>query len=124
MESALTMFAHHHMPVILTITAVTAATVFAIISVKSSRRGKLPPGPTGLPIFGYIPFIPRNYTGKLRQLRQQYGKVFSLRLGSQDVVVVTDIDVIKTITNNDAFNNRPDFSMVEIFAPDILGNCK
>lgn len=44
-------------------------------SLKRKHR-KLPPGPTGLPVFGYYPFLGKEPEKKLRELGKKYGNVF------------------------------------------------
>lgn len=75
------------------------------------KRKNLPPGPTGIPIFGYAPFFPSNYGPTLKQLFAKYGKIISMRLGSYDVVFISDFDVMKKVTRLPEFNDRPDFNI-------------
>ncbi|KAF8881878.1 cytochrome P450 [Infundibulicybe gibba] len=55
--------------------------------VQASQR--LPPGPKGLPFFGNLFQVPvlRPYP-KFREWAQQYGSIYHLRLGPQDVIVL------------------------------------
>ena len=78
------------------------------------KRKNLPPGPVGLPIVGYIPFIPSDYEKGLERLTNKYGKIFSMRLASNDVVVISDFNILKKVMMNDAFNYRPDFSFFSL----------
>lgn len=87
------------------------------------KRKNLPPGPWGIPILGYLPFMPADYGDKIEQLRQKYGRIFSMRLGNKDVVIISDFDVIKKITKLDAYNNRPD-RFLTLMLPSFLGNCE
>lgn len=75
-----------------------------------SLGGKLPPGPLGLPILGYIPFLSRKPYFDLQRLAKKYGNVFSLRLGSAYVVVLNDFESIKEAFAQDAFMGRPEES--------------
>ena len=85
----------------------TVASFYLFGHLFDPKRKKLPPGPTGVPLLGYIPFLPTNYERKFQDLVQKYGKIFSMRLGLSDVVVVSDFEIIKKITMQDVFNHRP-----------------
>ena len=76
-----------------------------------AKRKRLPPGPTGVPILGYIPFIPHDYDPKMLQLFSKYGSIFCLRIGSADVVFISDFELIKTISKLDVYNYRPDLGV-------------
>ena len=53
------------------------------------RRFKLPPGPTGVPILGYIPFVnEQTIHHDLMLMSQKYGsKILHMKLGFDDVIV-------------------------------------
>ncbi|XP_038875602.1 labd-13Z-ene-9,15,16-triol synthase, chloroplastic-like [Benincasa hispida] len=59
------------------------------------RRPSLPPGPRGLPLVGYLPFLSANPHHKLTHLADIYGPVFKLRLGTKLSIVLTSPDSIK-----------------------------
>ncbi|KMQ90114.1 cytochrome p450 18a1, partial [Lasius niger] len=68
----------------------------------------LPPGPWGLPIFGYL----RSMKGNLMHLRyselaKKYGSIFSVRLGNQLVVVLSNYRVIRDAFRREDFTGRP-----------------
>lgn len=88
------------------------------------KRKNLPPGPSGIPILGYLPFMPSNNERILELLHHKHGKIFSIRLGSQDVVFVSDFEIIKKITMRTAFNCRPDYSFVSFIMPSSLSYCE
>lgn len=58
---------------------------------KSSR---FPPGPTGLPLVGYTPFISKNAAQTFVKLSKKYGPVFSVNLGSKNFVVIYKYDIL------------------------------
>ncbi|XP_021361353.1 cytochrome P450 2C38-like isoform X1 [Mizuhopecten yessoensis] len=69
-----------------------------------------PPGPTGYPLVGNFPlFMSGSRTKKIKRLRQTYGDVFSLRLGSKRMVVINGYEALKEtfVKNDDVFSERP-----------------
>ena len=98
---------------------ILATFVFGYIllsSIKSYwKRRNLPPGPYGLPLVGYAPFIPTEYQSLFNEFTKKYGRIFSLTLYGTDVVVVSDFDVIKKILMKDVFNGRPDKWFFSLF---------
>ena len=63
------------------------------------RPKRFPPGPRGFPIVGYIPFIGQNAEKTINKLSKKYGKIFSVRMGSEDTVFLNDYDSIQTVSN-------------------------
>lgn len=55
--------------------------------IRSFRNRKLLPGPWGLPIVGYIPFLKNEYFKSLIELEDKYGSVYTLKLGLNNVVM-------------------------------------
>ncbi|XP_015790034.1 cytochrome P450 2J6-like [Tetranychus urticae] len=68
----------------------------------------LPPGPWGLPIVGYLPFLEKNNEYKvLDRLAKKYGPVYSLNLGKDTAVIVNDWNHAKEVFKNDELLARP-----------------
>ena len=88
---------------------ISSLIAYIIVYVAKSliRWRKLPPGPWGLPFIGYGIFIPYQYEDHLKQLFVKYGKVFSLTIYGKDVVMISDLDLIKKCMQKDVFNYRP-----------------
>nr|XP_048308738.1 cytochrome P450 2C6-like isoform X5 [Myodes glareolus]XP_048308739.1 cytochrome P450 2C6-like isoform X5 [Myodes glareolus]XP_048308740.1 cytochrome P450 2C6-like isoform X5 [Myodes glareolus] len=84
----------------------------------SSKRGKLPPGPTPLPIIGNIHQINvKNVHQSFTNFSKIYGPVFTLYLGMKPTVVLYGYEAIKEalIGHGEEFNGRariPIFDMV------------
>ncbi|KAI2806036.1 hypothetical protein BLOT_005047 [Blomia tropicalis] len=72
-----------------------------IISYNKSKR--LPKGPYGLPLIGYLPFLGKNPHYTLWKLSKQYGSIYTLPLGKQNIVVLNDWDSIKDSLRKDSF---------------------
>ncbi|NWV37873.1 CP2CK protein, partial [Grantiella picta] len=61
-----------------------------------SGKGKMPPGPSPLPILGNLMQVkPNNLAKTLEKLSEEYGPVFTVHLGSDPVVVLHGHDVVK-----------------------------
>ena len=75
------------------------------------RRRAEPPGPWGLPIVGYLPFLGRKMNLAINRLAKRYGNVFQLRIGSRKIVVISGQKSIRTalVDNATTFAGRPDF---------------
>ena len=54
-----------------------------------------PPGPYGLPVLGYLPFLGTNPHLTFVKLAQKYGDVFQVQMGVNKAVVLNSLDVIK-----------------------------
>ena len=78
---------------------------------KKKHQPKLPPGPIGVPIIGYLPFLGSQPQVELYELRKDYGDIFTIKMGSFKVVVLNGRELIKEalITNGGAFDTRPGF---------------
>lgn len=73
---------------------------------RNFRRG-LPPGPYGLPFFGYLPFMSKDGHLGVEDLKKKYGNVFGVNLGCRYVVFLCDFDVIKEALSKDCLLDRP-----------------
>lgn len=74
----------------------------------------LPPGPNGLPLVGYLPYIRKEFHEELTALSKKYGSVFSLRLGSELIVVLSDHRVIREAFRREEFTSRPDNDFMKL----------
>nr|XP_053627674.1 cytochrome P450 18a1-like [Cherax quadricarinatus] len=67
----------------------------------------LPPGPWGLPLVGYLPWLdPVAPHLTIVKLVERYGRVFSLKLGSVLVVVMVDPQVIRDTLSQKSTTGR------------------
>ncbi|XP_044734662.1 cytochrome P450 18a1 [Chrysoperla carnea] len=69
----------------------------------------LPPGPWGVPILGLLPTLSGIRAPYLHylELKQKYGPLFSMKVGSQLHVIMTDYKLIRDTFRKDEFSGRP-----------------
>ena len=73
-----------------------------------SRRRRQPPGPWGVPVLGYLPWLDPTHPYKtLTGLARRFGPVFSVKMGSVDCVVLADNNIIRDLFSNDSVSGRP-----------------
>ncbi|XP_056647665.1 cytochrome P450 18a1 isoform X3 [Diorhabda sublineata] len=71
------------------------------------KNYSLPPGPWGIPIFGYLPWMdPKNPYITLTNLSKKYGSIYGLNLGSVYTVVLTNPKTIKSVFSMNATTGR------------------
>ncbi|XP_002736510.1 steroid 17-alpha-hydroxylase/17,20 lyase-like [Saccoglossus kowalevskii] len=82
--------------------------VFLMVWSVHRPRG-MPPGPRGLPIIGSILSITQNIHNDFQRLAKKYGDIFAIKLGSQQVVVLNNYELIKEalVINQTDFAGRP-----------------
>ena len=65
------------------------------------NKGKLPPGPWGLPILGYLPFIDSNSPQlTVDKLIKTYGQTVYVNFGQVPCVILSDPKIIKNCFSN------------------------
>ncbi|XP_055333808.1 cytochrome P450 2C39-like isoform X2 [Paramacrobiotus metropolitanus] len=77
-----------------------------------------PPGPLGVPIFGYAPFVGKYPWIALTKLKEAYGQIVGLYLGSRFAVVLEDYDTVHTafVDQGDVFAGRGENFVLEKMA--------
>ncbi|GBM61724.1 Cytochrome P450 2C38 [Araneus ventricosus] len=87
------------------------------------KNSNLPPGPWGVPILGYYPFLKETHLDFTR-LSKKYGKVFSFRtVGGRLIVVLNGHKAIKEVLINRAeeFIGRPHGTNIVSWMSDGIG---
>jgi len=76
---------------------------------RNASQPSLPPGPYGIPILGYLPFLGKQPHHVLTKLGAKYGSIFSISMGRYQGVVLHDWKAIKAafIEQADTFSGRP-----------------
>ncbi|KAL4607973.1 hypothetical protein ACB092_09G214300 [Castanea dentata] len=82
-----------------------------IVKTRTTRPKHLPPSPPSLPIIGHLHIIKKPLHRTFLALSQKYGHIFSLKFGSQLVVIVSSPSAVEEcFTKNDiVLANRPPF---------------
>ncbi|RWR87533.1 flavonoid 3'-monooxygenase-like protein [Cinnamomum micranthum f. kanehirae] len=82
--------------------------LYCFIWPKVKKTAPLPPGPKGLPLVGYLPFLEPDLHRFLADLARTYGPIFKFRLGAKLCIVVSSPGLAKEILrDHDAtFANR------------------
>ncbi|GAV79642.1 p450 domain-containing protein [Cephalotus follicularis] len=96
------------------ITMAILVTVFTLIWFLCISRNlrkvqvPLPPGPRGLPVVGYLPFLGSNLHHEFTKLVQIYGPIYKLWLGSKLCVVISSLSLMKEVVRDQdkIFSNR------------------
>ncbi|KAL9269466.1 Cytochrome P450 76C1-like protein [Drosera capensis] len=73
-----------------------------------SRVPALPPGPYGLPVLGYLPFLGKELHRELTYLASTYGPIYKLWLGSKQFVVISSPSIVREVLRDQdvVFANR------------------
>ena len=83
------------------------ALVLLITSRQRRTKLRLPPGPWGLPVLGYLPWIdPKEPHESLTKLSRQYGPICGLRMGSVYTVLLSDPSLVKEALANPSITGR------------------
>ncbi|KAH9516160.1 hypothetical protein DERF_006920 [Dermatophagoides farinae] len=80
----------------------------------TKSRLPLPPGPYGMPILGYLPFVGHDFHLRLTELGKKYGSIYQIYLGTKRVVVINDARIIKEAFRQPVFSGRPDTELTRI----------
>lgn len=87
-----------------------------LILQKSSGGNKLPlpPGPRGVPILGFLPFLNSEFHLTLTKLSDKFGPIYQIYLGRKRVVVLNDSKLVREAFRQPVFSGRPDTELTKI----------
>ncbi|XP_040988694.1 flavonoid 3'-monooxygenase CYP75B137-like isoform X2 [Juglans microcarpa x Juglans regia] len=89
----------------------TFAVLWLLWAIKKQRKAAvppLPPGPRGLPIVGYLPFVGTELHTKFEQLYGIYGPIYKVWLANKLCVVISSPSLVKEVVRDQdvIFSNR------------------
>lgn len=91
--------------------------VFCIIFflLSSNKRKNYPPGPRGLPLVGYTPFLGTHIAKAFHKLSKKYGPIISVPVGLQSWIILNDYDMIyeALVKQGAAFSGRQKLYVLE-----------
>ncbi|KAG8927450.1 hypothetical protein FRC02_008208 [Tulasnella sp. 418] len=109
---------------ILGLTLLTALVVWLVhrISKIGQREPFLPPGPDTIPVLGNITLLPKtDMYRKFCEWAKQYGEVFSLKVASQTIIVVSSPEAVAQIMEKNGLitaDRPPSAHQAKIFGED------
>ena len=84
---------------------------------QATKNSRLPPGPVGVPVLGYLPFLDVFHLGKsFSKLVDKFGDVFSLRVGTELAVVLNSESSVRDAFSRPELLARPDTFMFRFFS--------
>ncbi|KAL7111417.1 hypothetical protein ACP275_05G086000 [Erythranthe tilingii] len=89
--------------------SIALMSIFWYIKSLIGKAPPLPPGPKGLPVLGYLPFLGKNLINEFTYLGNKYGPIFKLYLGNKLCVVISSPSLVKEVLHDqDAVFAHPD----------------
>lgn len=74
---------------------------------KLKEWQELPPGPWGLPVVGYLPFLnPRQPHKTLTDLSKRYGPIYGIQMGNIYAVILSNHKLIREAFAKENFSGR------------------
>ncbi|KAG0584508.1 hypothetical protein KC19_3G213900 [Ceratodon purpureus] len=83
---------------------------FPVFGFLPRKPLNLPPGPSGIPVLGYLPFLGEKPHQEMAKLAKKYGPLVHIQLGSFPGLVVANARLAKEVlmTQDQVFSSRPD----------------
>ncbi|XP_033115782.1 cytochrome P450 2F5-like [Anneissia japonica] len=90
--------------------------LFTWYYLSSKLHQGMPPGPVGLPIVGYLPFLGLKPYKTFAKLVKKYGPIYSVKMGSRKVVVLNGCQVIREafVKKGRQFAGRPHWMLSKL----------
>lgn len=95
---------------LLLITTFAVLWIFQITFNKNPKKAspRMPPGPLGLPLVGYLPFLGTQHHRDFSQLAKIYGPIYKLWIGTKLCIVISSPSLVKQVVRDHdlVFANR------------------
>lgn len=76
-------------------------------------NNNLPPGPWGIPIFGYLPWLnPTRPYESLTILARKYGPIYSIQMGKHFAIVMSDPILVRMALAQNELADRTNFEVI------------
>ena len=87
---------------------VVASSLAILFYIWRKTTSRLPPGPFGLPVLGYLPFLGKELHSDFATLAKRFGPIYTLQLGRRTCIIVNSSDVANVVVHeqDDTFANR------------------
>jgi ecdysteroid 25-hydroxylase CYP306A1 len=73
----------------------------------------LPPGPWGVPILGYLPWLnPTQPYKTLTELAHKYGPIYSIQMGKHFAVIMSDPSSVRMALARNELADRTNFTVI------------
>ncbi|KAF3448406.1 hypothetical protein FNV43_RR09119 [Rhamnella rubrinervis] len=101
----------YHSSWLLLAVSVVMSTILAklwLLKRLKTEKVTLPPGPQGLPIVGYLPYLGANLHQTFMELAQVHGPIYKLSIGQKLCVIISSPSLIKEVVKDQdsTFANR------------------
>ncbi|ODM87642.1 Cytochrome P450 2F2 [Orchesella cincta] len=78
------------------------------LNIKIEINFETQPGPRGVPLFGNVLQLGSDPVRVLQKFAEEYGSVYSIRMGTQDTIILNDPKLIKELFSDINSTGRPD----------------
>lgn len=93
---------------VLSVMSAILATLLLLIKTFKTEKVKLPPGPQGFPLVGYLPYLGPNLHRTFMELAKVHGPIYKLPIGCKLCVIISSPSLIKEVVKDQdsTFANR------------------